>query len=35
MKILKKLKTASLNSEFIGSYQKSVICDLQISSLWP
>jgi len=25
LKILKKLKTASLNSEFTGSYKKSVV----------
>jgi len=27
LKILKKLRTASLNSEFTGSYEKSVLPD--------
>jgi len=33
LKILKKLKTASLNSEFTGSYKKSVMNHLDLSSI--
>jgi len=34
LKILKKLRTASLNSEFTGSYKKSVVNVFRLSNFW-